>query len=85
MNDEQRAALRAFLEAEPIIERIGRRIFKLDERQVDFSQAMPTPMPARGLRAIASAILGWMGNQAWALRLMDWLGKRELEKMKREV
>jgi alpha-galactosidase len=84
LTEDQHAELRAFLETNPRIERTGRLAFKLDGREVDFSQAMSTPTPARGLEALASEFLGWIGNQGWALRLLDRLGKRELEKRIKE-
>jgi len=78
----EREQLRAFLEAEPQIERAGRYAFTIDGRRVDFSPAMPLPEPPRGLEALGSALIGWAGSQRWALKLMDGLGKRDLRKLK---
>lgn len=80
LHANERQQLRAFLEAEPQIERSGRYTFTLDGRKVDFSPAMPLPEPPRGMEALGSALLGWAGNQDWALKLMDGLGKRALQK-----
>ncbi|MBN1451975.1 MAG: alpha-galactosidase [Anaerolineales bacterium] len=81
----ERQELRAFLEANPRVERTGRHTYQIDGRNVDFSPAMPLPEPPRGLDALGSALMGWVGNRGWALRLMDWLGKRALQKMKESL
>jgi alpha-galactosidase len=82
LSTDEREALRAFLETEPEIERTGRYIFCLDGREVDFSPAMPLPDPPRGLDALASAFMGWLGNQRWALKLMKRLNERTLQKLR---
>ncbi len=82
---QERHELLAFLEAQPVLQRTGRYTFQLDGHEVDFSPAMSAPKPPVGMRALLNAILGWVGNQTWALRLLDRLGKRGLEKMKQEL
>ena len=82
---QERHELQAFLEAKPVIQRTGRYSFRLDEREVDFKPAMSTSGPLSGIHALLSAAIGWIGNQTWALRLLDRLGKRGLETMKREL
>jgi alpha-galactosidase len=77
--------LKAFLINEPTIERTGRNTFKLGSREIDFSSAMLTPREPRGFTALASEALGWIGNQNWALKLQDRLGRRALQKMRREL
>ena len=77
--------MRAFLEANPGVARTGRYTFRLDGRDIDFRSAMPTAALPQGLIALASASLGWVGNQDWAMRLLDRLGKRALEKRKKEL
>jgi alpha-galactosidase len=85
LSAEEREELRAFLEAEPQIERTGRYKYSIDGREVDFSPAIPLLPPSHGLDALASAFLGWLGNQRWALKIMDSLGKRELQKVKKDL
>lgn len=80
-----REHLASFLAASPRVARTGRTTFELDGRRVDFRPAMTTPEAPGGLDRIASAIVGWAGNQAWAMRLLNWMGKRALERMKREL
>jgi len=79
--DGERENLRAFLTAEPEIKRTGRYSFNLDGHIVDFSSAMPLSTLPHGLNLLMGAILGWLGNQKWMLKLLDRLGKRELRKM----
>ncbi|MGB7874520.1 MAG: glycoside hydrolase family 36 protein, partial [Anaerolineales bacterium] len=77
---DEREALQAFLEAEPQIKRMGRYTFRLEGREVDFSPAMPLPRPPRGLASLGSGFVGWLGNQRWALKLLDRLRKGSLKR-----
>jgi hypothetical protein len=46
---------------------------------------MSMPEPPRGLKAIQGSLTGWLGSQGWALNLLNRLGQRALEKMKKEL
>ena len=61
--------------------RTGRYTFSLDGRVADFAPAIPLPEAPTGLNALLSTLLGWLGNQPWAMRSLDKMGKRALEKM----
>ncbi|MGB7874522.1 MAG: hypothetical protein WBL25_09070 [Anaerolineales bacterium] len=65
---DEREELRAFLEADPQIERTGRYTFTIDGRKVDFSPAIPLPPPPRGLETLGSAFLGWTSNRSSSSR-----------------
>jgi alpha-galactosidase len=80
LNASERQELRTFLEARPKVERTGRSAFELDGRKVDFGQAMPLPSPPSGLDILSSMFLGWVGDQGWALKVLDQQGKRALQK-----
>ena len=82
---DEREELRAFLKTSPVIKRLGRNTFTLDGRLVDFSQAMPLPAHPRGLDALGNGFMGWLANRGWALKLLFWLGKRELKKVKESL
>lgn len=81
LSQQEREQLHAFLEARPGVERTGRFTFALDNREQDFSSAMPLPEPPHGFEALGSTFLGWTGNQAWAMNFLDWLEKRVLQKI----
>ena len=85
LTEDEREELRTFLEAIPKVTRTGRYTFRLDDREVDFSSAMPTATQPRGFVALASATLGWLGNQDWAMRLLHRLAKHALERRKKEL
>ncbi len=85
LSADGRAEVRAFLESNPEIKRSGRYRFTLDGRTVDFSQAMPLPAHPRGLDALGNSFMGWLANRSWALKLLFWLGKRELQKVKESL
>jgi alpha-galactosidase len=82
---DERKDLQNFLEIQPQVERTGRYTFTLDGRKVDFSPAIPLPLPPRGLNGLASAFMGWLGNQPWALKLLDRLGKIKLNKLQQTL
>jgi alpha-galactosidase len=80
LREDEREELRAFLEASPKVKRTGSTTFELDGRKVDFKSAVSLPEPPGGLTALRSFAFGLLANQGWALKLMDPLGKRVLEK-----
>ena len=84
LSAEERESLRAFLKDKHKVTQTDRYIFKLGKRVVDFSSAIPLPQPASGFKSVQGAMLGWLGSQAWVLRLLDRMGKRAVEKRLRE-
>jgi hypothetical protein len=52
---------------------------------VDFSPAMPLPAHLRGPDTLGNGVMGWLANRSWALKLLFWLGKRELQKVKESL
>lgn len=76
----ERESLRAFLEAQPAVTQTGRYTFQIGERRVDFSPAVSLPVPPRGLPALARALLAWLSNQGWVMRLFYLSGQRDLKK-----
>ncbi len=81
LDESERQALRAFLEAQPSIEQTGRYTFQIGNRAVDFSPAISLPAPPHGLRALKSELTGWLANQGWVMNLFYRLGKRRLQKI----
>ena len=79
------ADLRAFLETRLPVQRSSRGTFSLNGRSVDFSPAMSLPDLPRGFDRAASLALGWIGNHAWALKLLNWLGKKAMERVKKSL
>jgi hypothetical protein len=43
------------------------------------------PAHPRGLDALGNSFMGWLANRSWALKLLFWLGKRELQKVKESL
>ncbi|PIV26881.1 MAG: alpha-galactosidase [Anaerolineae bacterium CG03_land_8_20_14_0_80_58_20] len=82
---DKRSQLRAFLEDSSDIKQIERYRFQIGSREVDFSSAMDLPAPPRGLVAAQARVIGWLGNQGWALQILDQMGKHSLEKIKKEI
>jgi len=75
LSADEKKALRNFLEADPVITQSGGYTFQIDGRNVDFSPAMSMPNPAAGWDAIARVFIGWLGNQGWALKLLNEMSK----------
>lgn len=85
LSADERQELRTFLEANPKVEQRSRHSYRVDGHSVNFGPAMPLPKPPHGLDALGSIFMGWLGNQGWALQLLDRLGKRALQKMKESL
>ena len=62
MTPMERALVRDFLLAVPTISKLGRYIYRLDDRTIDFSSVVPLTPKAKGLPALWGAFLGWAGN-----------------------
>jgi alpha-galactosidase len=77
--------LRAFLKDKHKAVQTGRYAFKIGKRLVDFSDLVGLPAPATGLESLESAVMGWLADQPWALRIFDRMGKNSLEKLKKEL
>ncbi len=80
LNGEERAELEKFLEAAPRVERVGRGRFRVEGREVDFSQALELPRRKTVMEAGLSAVLGPLTSLPLALRLNDWLGRRAVRR-----
>jgi hypothetical protein len=52
---------------------MGRTRFTVGGRSVDFSPAMDLPPRPSGFAIIERAILSWLGEQLWALKVWDWI------------
>jgi len=85
LTDDQRKSLRLFLEYKPTIKQTSPYVFKIDERIVDFSPAMPLPKPPAGFDAILGKIAGCLGNYGWAIKIVDMLKLNVIEKMKKKL
>jgi len=85
LRENLREELRTFLEANPKVKNTGRNTFSLNGRKFDFGLAMPVPNPPSGLSTVVRAALSIAGNQGWAMKLLDEIGKRKLKKMKSEL
>ena len=82
LSSSEKESLRNFLNKKPKVEQTGRYTFKIDERVVDFSNAIPLPPKPSGITWLIGAIVGWLGNQPFALKILDTLSKNNLTKIK---
>lgn len=85
LTEGERDSLRAFLRDRHKPAQTARYVYKLGKRSVDFSAAVPLPEPPRGVDVPGSALIGWLGNQPWALRLLDRMDRKKLEQLKRDL
>jgi alpha-galactosidase len=85
LTTDERQQLRTFLKVASEVKQLGRYRFQIGEREVDFGSAMELPKPPRGLEAAQAKLIGWLGSQGWALRILNEMGKNALEKMNKEL
>jgi len=79
LRESERTELKTFLQKTPKSVKKGRYQYICDDREVDFSEAMPIPnTKGFGMRGLG-AILGWAGNSPAVLKFIQWLGDREIE------
>jgi len=80
LEEEERQALRRFLEHQPRIEQVGRHLWLLDGRLVDFAPHITLPPPASWLVNLQGALLGALADVRPLYRLFDSLGRAQWRK-----
>ena len=80
MTNDELGQLRSFLEANPKVKQVGRYIFRIDNRRVDFTAATSMPEIPKGLTALWAAFLGWLGDRHLVLRVIKMLDDKALRK-----
>ncbi len=85
LSSGERAELEEFLNESPKVTQTGRYTFKVGDRSVDFSSAVPLPEPAKGFDIPQRALISWLANQGWALRTFDQMIRIAWEKMKKDL
>lgn len=85
MSAAEREALREFLETDPTVKRLSRAKFQLDDRIVDFTSALSLPEPPLGFARLQAALVGWLGNQAPALKMLKRMEDRSLQQKVRRL
>jgi alpha-galactosidase len=78
--EAERAKVRTWLETPQAATRTGRYTFTVGGRPVDFTPAMDLPPRPAGFALIERAVVSWLGDQYWILRLWDWLLRTNPEK-----
>jgi alpha-galactosidase len=71
--EAERDQVRGWLTYQRESSRMGRTRFTVGGRSVDFSPAMDLPPRPSGFAIIERAILSWLGEQLWALKVWDWI------------
>ncbi len=79
LSEDERMQLREFLERDPPISQTGRWRYRVGNEEIDFEAAMQLPAPPTGWKALQAAVLGWLVDREWALRLNDHMGTRAHE------
>ncbi len=77
---EETDQLRSFLNANPRITQQSRYVFDLDGRKVDFSAAADLPDSPKSWTALNGAVIGWLGNMPFALKIDKRMGDKNLKK-----
>ena len=72
--------LRLFLNTNPKVKQMGRYIFQIDDRTVDFTSVVSLPKSKTGLLGLWAAFLGWLGDRQFVLRFFTMLDNRALKK-----
>jgi hypothetical protein len=85
LSGSEREQLREFLEAAHRIDQIGPNRFMLDDREIDYSTALGLPDAPSGIMALGSNLLGWLGNQGWAMGYLYSRQKAALQRLRRNL
>ena len=86
LNDDECNELNQFFKTPTVtLERNGRYLFKLNDRQVDFTKAISMPPIPKGITSIKRSIISSISNQPFVLELFNRLFKNSAEKAKNEI
>jgi alpha-galactosidase len=80
LTESERAALRLFLESQPVIRKTGLYRYALDGRSVDFSAHIGLPALPGPFTNLQGALIGGLANVPFLMRIFNALEKRDLEK-----
>jgi alpha-galactosidase len=80
----ERANVRQWLETSQETKRTGRYTFTVAGRPVDFTPAMELPPRPHGFDLIQRAVVSWLGEQMWALKVWDWILRTSPAKIKKK-
>ena len=81
----ERRELETFLRSASRVEQTGRYRYRIAGQEVDFSESVELPAAPNGLDSLASAFMGWLSNQGWALRAFDALSKNNLKRLRNKI
>ena len=79
ITEKERAELINFLSANPVIGQTGRYVFRIDEREVDFTSAVSLPPHPKGFTFLWGEFLGWLGNFPFVLRIFKAMDDKALK------
>jgi hypothetical protein len=85
MTNDELKQLRSFLDTKPKVERTGRYTFRIDDRMVDFTSAIPLPEIPKGLIALWGRLIGWMGDRHFVLQTIKILNDNSLKKRRKSL
>ena len=71
--DSEREQVRKWLTTPQESVRTGRYTFTVGNRIVDFTSAMDLPPRPSGFAIIERAVISWLAEQMWALKIWDWI------------
>ncbi|MBI5354365.1 MAG: alpha-galactosidase [Chloroflexi bacterium] len=77
---QERAELKSFLTENPKIVQTGRYVFRINDREVDFTSAVSLPPHPKGLTFLWAEFLGWLGNFPLVLHIFKEFDDRALRK-----
>ena len=80
MTNDELVQLHSFLNSNPKVKQVGRYIFRIDNRMVDFTSATSMPEIPKGLIALWARFLGWLGDRHFVLRIFKMLDDNALRK-----
>ncbi len=85
LNEEERQALRHFLEHQPSVERIGRYLWLVDGQPVDFAPHIALPPAPSPLANLQGALMGSLANVRLCYRFFEWISRQNLKnKLRRQ-
>ncbi len=81
LTESEKAAMRGFLELNPVIQKKGRTSYEIDGRLVDFSDHIEMPSLPTPFTNYLGIVVSWLANFPAVMKIFDAINRRALRKI----
>ncbi len=80
LSETERETLKEYLESKPRIQRMGKYVFQIGDRTIDFASLVQLPPPAGPFSNAWGALIGGLASIPWLMRIVDKMSRASAKK-----